>query len=482
MLAKDDLYKLVKAMSRSEKRYFSLDAQKSGKKGSRYLELFRVLNEMDVYDDERLKKKFPRGLSSDKAYLYEAVLRSMRDYRSPRSKAAQIKERIQDSRYLFERGLYKLCDERLREANDIAKELGDELMILEVARERLLTIKGNRDKHFVKYVEDLLTHQDTAFDNVKQFFKYSGAYYRMIAKVTKNFHLPSEQKEKISLPDFFNIDKDIVLSPQTERRYLQSLALHSQLIGDKEKVLEYFIQTVDWWNKNKAFKSEEYFRYISDVFNMIYAFIANEKFTEAGIHLNAIKAEEPVLTHEKRVWFESLYLHQLMLLLNQKDYQKAKNLVGEIDEGLVKNGLTNNNILSCNISILYFLLGDYEKSQMWSAKIINASRSTLRKDIQILVRVLNLISIFETEEIEQVENAIRSVSRYFKVNGIINTSFEYKLLQKLSGLFKCFPNETGEKKSDLYDFLSGRYKTEGSRDDIIEPLLEWLEPVKVFAK
>ena len=94
MRGKDDLFHLIKAMSKSEKRYFTLDAKKSGKEGAKYLSLFQMINGMDEYNEAKLKTKIKKNLSSDKGYLYEAILRSMRDYRSAKSRAAQIKERI----------------------------------------------------------------------------------------------------------------------------------------------------------------------------------------------------------------------------------------------------------------------------------------------------------------------------------------------------------------------------------------------------
>ena len=70
MKGKDDLYRLIKAMSKSEKRYFSIDANKSGKEGAKYLKLFRAINDLEEWDDVKLKKKFKTNLSSDKKYLY----------------------------------------------------------------------------------------------------------------------------------------------------------------------------------------------------------------------------------------------------------------------------------------------------------------------------------------------------------------------------------------------------------------------------
>jgi len=462
-------------MSKSEKRYFSLDAQKSGKKGSRYLEVFRFLSDMDEFNDERLKKKFPKNLSSDKSYLYDAILRSMRDYRSTKSKAAQIKEKIQDSRYLFERGLYKQCDARLQEANDIAKELGDELMILEVARERLLTIKSNKEKNFVEHVEKVLEDKRKALIGVNQYFKYSDAYYETLVKVTKNFQSPKDEKEQIVIPEFFEEEKDNKKSPQAERRYLQSLGLYAQLKGDKEMVLKYFRETVSWWHNNPSSKAEESFRYTSDVLNLVYALIKNKLFPEAEKYLNMLKQYEPKQSHEQRVLLENIYLYQLILMLNEKDYEKAKKLVDEIDEGIVRYNFSNNHVLACNIGILYFLIGSYNKSREWFGRITKDSKTGLRIDIQILVRILNLVCLSEMDEVEKFDNEIRVINRFFAKNSIPKDAFERKVMVKLVTLLNHSFSDRELLKSDFESFLKEQLHKKESVSDLLEPLLLWLK-------
>ena len=134
MKRKDDLFRLIQSMSKSEKRYFTLDAQKTGKTDAKYLELFKAISNMDKYEEIALKR-LSNHLSVDKAYLYEAILRSMRDYHSKKSRSAQIKEKLIDAKYLFERELYELCQERLDEATVLAKEIGDHLSLLMINRE-----------------------------------------------------------------------------------------------------------------------------------------------------------------------------------------------------------------------------------------------------------------------------------------------------------------------------------------------------------
>ena len=55
-----DLFDLIHSMSRNEKRYFTVEAKKSGSKSSNYLRLFNALNAMEEYDEEAAQSQAKR--------------------------------------------------------------------------------------------------------------------------------------------------------------------------------------------------------------------------------------------------------------------------------------------------------------------------------------------------------------------------------------------------------------------------------------
>ena len=63
----DFIHRLVHSLSRSEKRYFSLFAQRHAIGGkSNYLALFEAINKQGVYNEEALKKKFSKNFTREK--------------------------------------------------------------------------------------------------------------------------------------------------------------------------------------------------------------------------------------------------------------------------------------------------------------------------------------------------------------------------------------------------------------------------------
>ncbi|MEM1320912.1 MAG: hypothetical protein AAGG75_11690, partial [Bacteroidota bacterium] len=251
MSAKDDLYRLIQSMSKSEKRYFKLDTKKSGDQ-TNYLRLFDAINDMDEYDEEKLKKKFKgqkfiKHLSQEKKYLYEAILRSMRNYNSDKSSVAQIKECLLDARYLYDRGLYDQSGKVLKKARKIAYLFEDHMAILEIVREEQRLVADSKRKTIEEDIEVLIKEKDATLKLIEEEFSYQDIYYRLFNKVVHKFELKDESshKELEAIAPFEDLAKQTL--PQSkiaQHRLYQSLANYYQLIGQYEKSHEYHYKVV----------------------------------------------------------------------------------------------------------------------------------------------------------------------------------------------------------------------------------------------
>lgn len=456
-------------MTKSEKRYFTLDAQKSGKQGAQYLLLFKVLSEMESYDEVKLKKKF-KNLSSDKkSYLYDSILRSMRDYRSQRSKSAQIKEKLLDSRYLFERGLYRQSDLRLIEAADLAKELGDDLVLMEIVRERLQNIK--KGNHFVPTVIELLEEIKDLQPRVNQYFHYSEVYYSNLKEIVYKFGSFSKEERmewKEKLQGFIEMEKEEPKSSHAQKRFYQSLGLYYQILGENKQVLHYFEQAVAWWKDNKAYKNEEFFRYVVDVFNLLYGYQVTGQFEKIKLKLDELENEKPQTFHEQKTLFETIYHYRLTYLIATHNYQEAHELIPEIEEGIKKYELEDNLPLIGNIAVLFFHLGSYKRSCNWLRRITDSKSSSMRQDVIAAARLLQLVILIEEEEIDVFDNRLRSATRYFKKIKLSDDSVEYQSLRYLQKICHAPYGKIAQTKADFLAFLQDHGKA-------TNPLIYWLK-------
>lgn len=114
----DETFRLIHSLSGHEQAYFTDRAEKEAD----YYRLYCKLKEMQKFDVKSIKEQF-QNLSALANYLYEAILKSMRNYRSS-TKSSQIKESLIDNQFLWEKGHYSQCQHKLSKARQDAEGLG----------------------------------------------------------------------------------------------------------------------------------------------------------------------------------------------------------------------------------------------------------------------------------------------------------------------------------------------------------------------
>jgi hypothetical protein len=461
MRSKEDLFQLVQAMSKSEKRYFVLDAKKSGRTDSRYLNLFDAINDMEDYDEEPLKKRFAANLSSDKAYLYEAILRSMRDYRSQSSKAAQVKERLMDARYLYERGLYDQSTERISDAKSMAAELEDQFTLLEINREEQVSLFDRRAKVQLEHIEKLNEERERTLRAIDEELKYLDLYYRLLLEAYKDFN-PDEQKD-IVLKKKLSIELLEELhfpnAPQAQRRYYQCQYVYYNMLGDLTKEYSYSKKAVEWWDNHPVLKEEEFHRYVNNVSNLVNTCYKMEsKINEAHSWFERLKNEKSGNSlHNQAVIFRYIALSKLLYHLNKNEFKEASLLLPEIIDGINKFGLKKNLVLvlAANIVTVYFLVGEYANCIKWVDNITKSMKSSGRLDIHRIARIYKVISLYELDDFEKLELEFRAANRYFKLNKTEKEAIEEVVLNvHLRNIFDAPISEFKHAILNLINYLS----------------------------
>ena len=469
-------------MSRSEKRYFMLDAKKSGRSVSRYLTLFNHIGKMEQWDEERLKKKFPKNLSSDKAYLYEAILRSMRDYRSASSKAAQIKERLTDARFLYERGLYGQSNVRIAQAKNLARQLEDNFSLLEINKEEQVSLFDRKAGVALAHIEQLNEDRERILEAIQEELIYLDLYYRLLIEVRKEFNLKDEKsinELNARLPMELLNRENFPASPHAQRGYFLCKAAYYNLIGDLDQVYKNQEKVLEWWESHPFIKEENYHRYINNVYNLINTSHKINKYKAVyDKWVKKLEAGKNTLSyHNQKAIFRTLSVSRLLHLLNEGDFKGAKNILPEIIEGANKFGLKNSMVLAGNIFIVNFLVKDYKSCIAWAEYIIKSLKKTGRDDIRRYVRVFTIIAYYELGDIDKAEGAMRAINRHFKAVGFSKERFEYIVVNKyLRKIFNAPISEYQEALKELYSFLN-KIKTT-SRKELpigLDELLIWIE-------
>lgn len=420
MKRRTDLYELIRAMSKSEKRYFTIDAQKSGRTESRYLELFQAINDMTDEDESALQTKFGKNLSADKNYLYEAILRSMRDYRSTNSLAARIREMILDAKYLHERGLYDQCEERLSNAKGLATQLDDNLVLLEIIKEERRLARERRPKNYEAVITGLSDGSSEVLHRIADEVAQLGIYDELVNIVLQKFTLNDKQaiaeiRHKF-YPRLTGIDPEQI-SSSAQRRFFQCWALYSQLVGNSEDVFYYYQKVIDWWDRHPVIKEEEFNHYVVDISNYLHGYAAKGQFQHFPKLIEKMEMANPRNLHDKSTAFQKISTYKLMYFINTRETRGIPQFLRTIEKGLSAFYISERGqlVLLFNTAFLLFLQEDYAECVKWCEKIFLKKKVASRLDIQRGARLLYLISEYEIDEADGPEKALRSVSRYLQV-------------------------------------------------------------------
>ncbi len=442
-------------MSKSERRYFTVDAQKSNSQGSKYLDLFKILSKQEVYDEKVLRKKFGSSLPFDKKYLYNAILRSMRDYRSKSSSAAQMREMILDSKYLRERGHLRQSLNLLTRAKKLSFELLEASVRLEILNKERQLKSEIREKDFIAQINKIKKETAITIEEIKEEVIFNNFYNELSTLVLQHFTF-QQKKQKHQL---FRQYKTSLLEttppvfPKSRRRYYQCLALYYQLMADYEQVYQYYTEVIDWWEDYPKYRQEEFNRYIVDLSNLMHAYISNQAFDLFPPLLKKMENTKPRNINEKGVVFQKVAIYTLMYHLNTGIFDNIPQLLQKIEKGLTQFSITTASKLAIifNTTILLFITEDYSQCQLWAERVIKKEKSNIRMDLQKAIRILHLLSILDKDP-DLIDKTIRAFRRFLNQKAKIKRDeFEYQIISYVQKITNA---PLGEMKEQYHFFLS----------------------------
>lgn len=129
MPKRDKLFQLVRSLSKSEKRYFSIYTQMHIKgEDNDYMKLFKEFDRQEVLDEQKIKahldgERLLEHYAVTKSYLYDLLLKAMRSY-SKHSPDKKVLDLIQDVEFLYGKGIFDQALQLVNKARELSVEFG----------------------------------------------------------------------------------------------------------------------------------------------------------------------------------------------------------------------------------------------------------------------------------------------------------------------------------------------------------------------
>lgn len=489
----DQLFNLIKALSKGEKRFFKLYASRlNNSSDKKFIILFDAIEKQKVYNEDKILVKEkglnPLQFSNLKAHLYYQLLKSTKLCNSSNLENIKITELLDYARILYNKCLYKECVKMIDKAKSMAKENDRSVLLLEILElEKLVipkTLESGNDQRVNQLIET--TNQVAAsIKNINIFSNLSlklNSYY-----VQTGFIRSKKDLEKVSY--FFN--SSLPNYNEKDLSFHEKLYLYNSFVGyyffiqDFHRGYVYANKWVALFEQQpemKRHKLELYIKALNSLLAVQNKLYKYKEFSETQKQLIAIKRDKSLILTENinLNLFKAIYVHEINRHFMLGEFKSGTRIVAALENELNKfiPKLDKHSVLLLyyKIACLYLGSGNYKIAIKWLNKIYNEKEIHLREDIYSFARILLLVCHFELGNDYLVESNIRSTYRYLTKKGVLSQYKKY-ILNFLRDLF-VDPSDRNLKKQFISlrkQMLSLEKNNFEKRAFMYFDIISWLE-------
>jgi len=427
----DPLFRLVKSLSKAEKRNFRFYVNRVQKKGNiKFVQLFDVLDKQKKYDEAAIFVKIPdmkrRQLSNTRRHLYRQILSSLRLINIQKNIDIEIREQIDFARILYGKGLHLDSLRILDRVKNIALNAHQDLLHLEIIEfEKLI-----ESRHITRSIEnraDQLAEEaqrrTEIITNAGVFSNLALRLYGLYIKVGHN----RNEKEYYMVKEFFHSNLpsfsfeqltffEKIYSCQCYVWYNHILQNFLQNYKYAQRWVDLFKIYPDMQGKDPDLYMRGYNNLLSSLFHMNY----HSRFCEALKQLETFgeKFEDRFNKNSEVQLFLYLSTHRINKHFMEGSFSDGLNLMPELEKKLKEYRLHLDQhrvlVFYYKMACMYFSSGDNKKALEYLNEIINLKAGTLREDIQCYARLLHLIAHYELENYNLLEYLVKSVYRFLR--------------------------------------------------------------------
>lgn len=484
MKPSEDLFRLIKSLSSSEKRYFRLFARQHviGNKNN-YLQLFEAIHAQKEYDQVALYElPFVKNLSAEKNYLHNLILKCMRSFCAGTSPDQRINDQIRNHEFLQKKGLYADAKRALSKARKLAFKFEKLHYLPWIMEEEATIVKRDKQKDLELEIARISTEKSNVVRLITLEAELAAIYHSVFTIARKARKLASSE----TLKQIDSLLQNELSSPlpksatvQTQLYFHQAHYMIYQIKKEPAnahphferivELIEAFPDIIDHFNR----------RYRTSLSNLLVSAYTNNLLHLFPTILEKLKNTPSDSYDEEAEVFQNLAYLEMIYFLNQGKWAQAEELVPEIEDGLTKfaNHINKARELAIiyNIALLYFVLENMPKTMSWLNRIIDNKKTEHRSDIQTATQLLQLTIFFDRGEMDLLEHRIRTFKRGVGSRRDF-TAFETLVLDFLEKSINCIGGK--ELRSLLMQFHQDLKET----DKATQLAFECREELTIWSK
>lgn len=423
-------YELIKSLTMSEKRNFKIFSSRHviGEINKSNI-LFDVLDQMESYDEIEMGTKLKgtkfdlKYLKADQNYLYNLILRSLKQFHESKSANLQVKTALCDIEILFDKGAFRQCFKEINKAKEIAwkSELYDLLLNILFWERKLSLFYTEGMKSEVEIVAEM----SDVSSKFNLYLSYTNLYssclvlMRQMVKL-RNEKIITEFEKKLDSPLIKDFSTKLPVICQI--RYYQIQALWFFIQADRKNELVQNRKLIKLIDQNKFYHEEYPLDYVN-TYSRILSIVKDIEPKEFDNELNKMRSFAPLpesiaYRRVQAQLFSNSFTMQFSFLIANKKYKIAYELVDELLNGLKEYSKivspSTNITFRYIIAYLYFSNGEYKQAKKAVNFVLNEFEEKVRPEIYNFAKVLNILIHYELKDYSMIKSLHNSAMYYFK--------------------------------------------------------------------
>ena len=488
---KDNLFVLIKSLTKSEKRQFKLYVGRmDSNEDSKFLNLFNLLDKMKKYDEKKIIESnivTKQQLSNLKAHLYKQILISLRLNPQHKNVKLHIRSQIDFATILYQKGLYRQSLKILDKVKSYALKYDENTSAYEIVEfekliESLYVTRSltNRTDELVTQTNHLkqLNNVSSSLSNIslQLYEKLIKAGYAKSDSESKEIKSIFDEKIKYYNPEKFGFREKLI--------YYQSWVWYSLLAQDFLSSYKYASKWIDTFN-NKPEMIKLHPVYYLKGYNFLLEALSlikyPSKFKNSLDDMIEVVEDEsfPVNQNLNALIFLYKYNNLFNLHVLEGTFKESINIIPEVLDGIEKNKnfIDQHHImlLYYKIACMYFTVDEFDKCIRYTSLIMRNKNIKMREDLQCFTRILNLIAHWEAGLDFNLDKIIKETYNYLeKLNDLHEV--QKTILNYLNGLENIYPGEIKGFLRNLYNELK-KYEDDPyeKRAFLYLDIISWLE-------
>lgn len=411
-IQRDSLFILVQSLSTSEIRQFKLYVNRIGfNADAKFLLLFDELKKMKSYDEERIIRKkisSKKQLSNLKAHLYKEILVSLRLKPSHRNNRLQLREQLDFATILYQKGLYRQALKILDKAKNIAFDLDEKTIALNVISLEKVIESQYITRSFDGRADELIRQsQELSVENACV-TRLSNLSLRLYHEMLKNGYAQSE-KDKATIENIFEEATRGVkmknLSFQEKLWFFKASVWKHLLLQDYKHAYKYSRHWVELFYAQPEMIENHPVWYIKGNTNLMKTLFLTLQVQKMEQWLTKFlqKVETPTFNYNenlKSLVFVLKYNTLMNIHFIKGDFVGGTQLIPEAEAEIKafedQIDAHHFHVLHLKMAALYFGAKNYEACIQYGKKIIDVKQIKVQDDLLFHMRILTLMAMYES--------------------------------------------------------------------------------------